>query len=119
VTITKKTYVIKSNHLDYYTNSGHPISSDRLPLPANLIIFIPRKVLRYQKEFSPFSETYIKYDDRLIAGDSLYYDRNKEFASATRNVKITDSINRGIVKGHYAEIYKQKTPMFVTKELWL
>jgi hypothetical protein len=33
----------------------------------------------------------------------------KEFASATRNVKITDSINRGIVKGHYAEIYKQKT----------
>jgi hypothetical protein len=25
VTITNPTYVIKSNHLDYYTNSGHPI----------------------------------------------------------------------------------------------
>jgi hypothetical protein len=45
----------------------------------------------------------------------LYYDRNREFASATRNVKITDSINRGIVKGHYAEVYKQKDSMFVTK----
>jgi hypothetical protein len=32
-------------------------------------------------------KSYIKYDDRLIQGDSLYYDRNKEFASATRNVK--------------------------------
>ena len=45
----------------------------------------------------------------------MYYDRNREFASATRNVKITDSINRGIVKGHYAEVYKQKDSMFVTK----
>ena len=60
-------------------------------------------------------KSYIKYDDRLIQGDSLYYDRNREFASATRNVKITDSINRGIVKGHYAEVYKQKDSMFVTK----
>jgi hypothetical protein len=25
VTITNPTYVIKSNHLDYYTNSGHSI----------------------------------------------------------------------------------------------
>jgi len=45
----------------------------------------------------------------------LYYDRNKEFASASRNVKITDSINRGIVKGHYAEMYKKKDSLFVTK----
>jgi lipopolysaccharide export system protein LptA len=51
----------------------------------------------------------------VIKGDSLYYDRNREFASATRNVKITDSINRGIVKGHYAEVYKKLDSMYVTK----
>jgi hypothetical protein len=51
----------------------------------------------------------------LIEGDSLYYDRNKEFASATRKKKITDSVNRGIVKGHYAEMYKKQDSMFVTK----
>ena len=45
----------------------------------------------------------------------MYYDRNREFASATRNVKITDSINRGIVKGHYAEVYKKLDSMYVTK----
>jgi lipopolysaccharide export system protein LptA len=51
----------------------------------------------------------------VIKGDSLYYDRTKEFASATRNVKITDSINRGVIRGHYAELYKKKDSMFVTK----
>jgi hypothetical protein len=45
----------------------------------------------------------------------LYYDRNREFASATRNVKITDSINRGIIKGHYAELFKNQDSVFVTK----
>nr|MBP8067658.1 DUF4140 domain-containing protein [Pedobacter sp.] len=30
-------------------------------------------------------------------------------------LKITDSINKGIVKGHYAELYKLKDSMFVTK----
>jgi lipopolysaccharide export system protein LptA len=50
------------------------------------------------------NKSYIRYDDRVIKGDSLYYDRNREFASATRK-KITDSINRDC-KGHYAEVYK-------------
>jgi lipopolysaccharide export system protein LptA len=61
------------------------------------------------------NKSYIKYNDRVIRGDSLYYDRNKEFATASRNVKITDSINRGIIKGHYAEMYKKKDSLFVTK----
>jgi lipopolysaccharide export system protein LptA len=28
------------------------------------------------------NKSYIKYNDRVIRGDSLYYDRTKEFASA-------------------------------------
>ena len=43
-----------------------------------------------------------------VEGDSIFYDRTKEFASATRNVKITDTVNKGIVKGHYGEVYKLK-----------
>jgi regulator of replication initiation timing len=41
----------------------------------------------------------------LIEGDSLYYDRNKNLLPQPK-CKITDSVNRGIVKGHYAEMYK-------------
>ena len=117
VTITNPTYVIKSNHLDYYSNSGHSylFGPSTITSKANYI-YTEKGFYDTKKNLAHFlRKSYIKYEDRLIEGDSLYYDRNREFASATRNVKITDSINRGIVKGHYAEIYKKQDSMFVTK----
>ncbi|MFH6996175.1 OstA-like protein [Flavobacterium sp. FlaQc-48] len=117
VTITNPKYVIKSNHLDYYSNSGHTylFGPSTITSKANYI-YTEKGFYDTKKNLAHFlRRSYIKYDDRLIEGDSLYYNRNIEFASATRNVKITDSINRGIVKGHYAEIYKLKDSMFVTK----
>jgi lipopolysaccharide export system protein LptA len=117
VTITNPKYVIKSNHLDYYSNSGHTylLGPSTITSKANYI-YTEKGFYDTKKNLAHFlRKSYIKYDDRLIEGDSLYYNRNIEFASATRNVKITDSINRGIVKGHYAEIYKLKDSMFVTK----
>lgn len=117
VTITNPKYVIKSNHLDYYSNSGHTylLGPSTITSKSNYI-YTEKGFYDTKKNLAHFlRKSYIKYDDRLIEGDSLYYNRNIEFASATRNVKITDSINRGIVKGHYAEIYKLKDSMFVTK----
>ena len=117
VTITNPTYVIKSNHLDYYSNSGHSylFGPSTITSKANYI-YTEKGFYDTKKNLAHFlNKSYIKYDDRLIKGDSLYYDRNREFASATRNVKITDSINRGIVKGHYAEVYKKLDSMYVTK----
>jgi lipopolysaccharide export system protein LptA len=117
VTITNPTYVIKSNHLDYYSNSGHSylLGPSTITSKANYI-YTEKGFYDTKKNKAHFlNKSYIKYDDRIIKGDSLYYDRNKEFASASRNVKITDSINRGIVKGHYAEMYKKKDSLFVTK----
>ncbi|MGL2993852.1 OstA-like protein [Flavobacterium sp. TSSA_36] len=117
VTITNPTYTIKSNHLDYYSNSGHSylLGPSTITSKANYI-YTEKGFYDTKKNLAHFlNKSYIKYDDRLIRGDSLYYDRNREFASATRNVKITDSINRGIIKGHYAEVYKQKDSMYVTK----
>ncbi|WP_418263311.1 OstA-like protein [Flavobacterium faecale] len=117
VTITNPTYVIKSNHLDYYSNSGHSylFGPSTITSKANYI-YTEKGFYDTKKNLAHFlRKSYIRYDDRLIEGDSLYYDRNKEFASATRNVKITDTINKGIVKGHYAEMYKKKDSLFVTK----
>lgn len=117
VSITNPTYVIKSNHLDYYSNSGHSylFGPSTITSKANYI-YTEKGFYDTKKNLAHFvKKSYIKYDDRLIRGDSLYYDRNNEFASATRNVKITDSVNRGIIKGHYAELYKKKDSVFVTK----
>lgn len=117
VIVTNPKYVMKSNHLDYYSNSGHSyLFGPSTITSATNFIYTEKGFYDSKKNLAHFlRKSYIKYDNRLIEGDSLYYDRNKEFASATRNVKITDSINRGIVKGHYAEVYQKKDSMFVTK----
>lgn len=117
VTLINPKYQIKSNHLDYYTNSGHSylfgpstITSKENSIYTTKGFYDTRKNLAHL-----LNHSHIKYKDRKIEGDSLYYDRNREFASASRNVKITDSINRGVVRGHYAEVFRNQDSMFVTK----
>lgn len=117
VTITNPQYTIKSDHLDYYHTSGHAYLFGPSTITGKEnFIYTEKGFYNSKKNIGHFlRKSYIRYDDRLIEGDSLYYDRNIEFASATNNVKITDTINKGIVKGHYGEVYKLKDSMFVTK----
>lgn len=117
VTVTNPKYVIKSNHLDYYNNSGHSYLFGPSTITGkDNFIYTENGFYNSKKNIGHFlRKSYIRYKDRVITGDSLYYDRNIEFASATNNVVITDSINKGLVKGHYAEMYKKKDSMFMTK----
>lgn len=117
VTITNPKYIIKSNHLDYYTNSGHSYLYGPSTITSKEnYIYTEKGFYNTKTNKAHFvKNSYIKYNDRLIKGDSLYYDRNKEFASATRNVKITDSINKAIIKGHYGEVYRNKDSLYITK----
>ena len=118
VVLTNPEYTIKSNHLDYFTNSGHSY----LFGPSTIVgkenfIYTEKGFYNTKKNVGHFlNRSYIKYKNRLIEGDSLYYDRKKEFASGTNNVKITDSVNKAIIRGHYGEIYKNKDSLFVTKK---
>ncbi len=117
VVLTNPEYVIKSNHLDYLTQQGNSY----LKGPSTITgkdNFIYTENGNYNSKTNRgyfLKKSYIKYKDRLIEGDSLYYDRRKEFASGTNNVKITDSINKAIIKGHYGEVYKNKDSLFITK----
>lgn len=117
VTLTNPKYVMKSNHLDYFNNSGHAYLFGPSTITSEQnFIYTEKGFYDSKKNVGHFlNHSYIKYKDRRIEGDSLYYDRKVEFASATRNVKITDTINKGIVKGHYGEVWKLKDSLFVTK----
>ena len=110
-------YIIKSNHLDYKTAQGN----SALKGPSTIVgkeTFIYTENGHYNSKSNTghfLQKSYIKYKDRLIEGDSLYYDRKIEYASGTNNVKITDSINKAIIKGHYGEVFKQKDSVYITK----
>ena len=62
--------------------------------------------ISYQKQFLKNSKIY--YSDRTIEGDSLYHNQNKDFASATGHIKVIDTTNNSIIKGNYAEFFKEK-----------
>lgn len=117
VTLTNPKYVLKSNHLDYYTNSGHAYVFGPTTITSKEnYIYTEKGFYDTKKDFSHLlTNSYIRYDTQLIKGDSIYYDRNREFSSATNNVKVTDTVNKYIVKGHYAEVYKDKDSLFITK----
>jgi len=92
VTVTNPQCVIKSNHLDFYDNSGHAYV---------------------------FGPSTITSKDNVIYTERGFYDTKKDLATLTNNVKITDTINKMIVRGHYAEVYKKQDSMFITKKALL
>jgi len=115
VVITNPDYVLKSNHLDYYTDTGKAYLYGKTTIKGKeSFIYAEKGFYDTKADISHFNKNaYILYKDRRIDGDSLYYDRKKGFASATNNIVMTDTVNNTILKGHYAEYYQHKDSAFV------
>nr|WP_240473159.1 OstA-like protein [Flavobacterium enshiense] len=118
VTVTNPQCTIKTNHLDFYDNSGHAyVFGPSTITSKENVIYTENGFYDTKNHTSNLSKnSTITYKNRKIKGDKIYYDRKQEFSKAINNVKITDSINRMVVKGHYAEMYKNKDSMFITKK---
>ena len=57
------------------------------------------------------AKLYLK--ERTVEGDSLYYDKNRGFASATKNITVIDTVQNFITKGNYAEIFELKDSLLI------
>lgn len=117
VELVNKDATIISNFFDFYSDSGHAY------LYGPSTITTPESVTYCEKGYYDtktkigyaVKKAKINYDNRIVEGDSLYFDNNISFASATNNITVTDTINNSIVKGHYAEVFKEKDSVFITK----
>ena len=117
VVLVNDSTTINSNFFDFYSDTGHAY------LFGPSTITTPESKTYCEKGFYDtenkvgyaVKKSKINYDNRIIEGDSLYFDNNKSFASATNNIKVTDTINNSIIKGHYAEVFKEKDSVFITK----
>ena len=49
-----------------------------------------------------------------ITSDSMFYDKRIDFARAMSNVFIEDTVNKAIIEGNYAEMWKKLGKSFVT-----
>jgi len=115
VIITNPEYVLESNHLDYFTNNGEVF----LHGPSTIIgkdnnIYTEKGFYNTKTNVSHFTKnSIIAYKDRTITADSLYYDRNTGFASATTNIIIKDTTNHSLIKGNYAELFQKLDSAYV------
>jgi lipopolysaccharide export system protein LptA len=117
VKLVNPEYVIKSKQLDLYTLSGFAFLFGPTTITSETsVIYCERGFYNTQNDTGYFvKKSKINYDERVVEGDSIYFDRTKSFASATNNITITDTLNNTIVKSHYAEVFRQKDSVFVTK----
>ncbi|WP_421811000.1 OstA-like protein [Flagellimonas sp.] len=117
VHIDNPEYIIDSEQLDYYRISKNVYMYGPSTITGeDYKIYCERGFYDTKVEQGyGIKNTRIDYDNKIIKGDSLYFDKATEFASATNNIKITDTINDGVIKAHYAEVFKAKDSVFATK----
>ena len=115
VVLINPDYILNSNHLDYYTNDGKAFlyGSSTISSDDNFI-YCEKGFYDTKQNISHFTRNArIEYDDREIKADSLFYNRNTGFASATKNITITDTLNHSVLKGNYAEYFEKLDSAYV------
>ncbi len=117
VHIDNPEYIIDSEQLDYYRVSKNAymygpstITGEEYKIYCERGFYDTTIELGYGVK-----NTKINYGNRIIEGDSVYFDKTTSFASATNNIKVTDTINNGVIRAHYAEVFKEKDSVFATK----
>ena len=110
-------YEIDTERLDFYTESGYAFMFGPTTITSETsVIYCERGFYNTNNDTGYFlKKSKINYDDRIVEGDSVYFNRNKNFASATNNITVTDTLNKSIIKGHYAEVFREKDSVFITK----
>ena len=56
----------------------------------------------------------IHYNDKILTGDKLYFNRNTGFGKGNGNVTLDDPQQKRFIKGGYGEIYEKKDSAMVT-----
>ena len=117
VNIENPNYILKSERLDYYSDIDKALFFG----PSNIYgsdyeVYSERGTYDLKHEKGHFKKNgRINYDGKIIYGDSLFFEKNKDYASATNRIKILDTINNSLIHGHYAEIHKSKDSAIITK----
>ena len=117
VKIVNPKYTVNSQQLDFYSETGGAY----LYGPSTIVsdastVYCERGYYDTRGDTGYFvKNSKVDYESRTLYGDSIYFDRNTGFASATNNIKVLDTTNQSIIRGHYAEVFRKKDSVFITK----
>ncbi len=117
VNIVNPDYRVNSQQLDYYTETNHAYLYGKSRIVGETYEILCEQGfydMSVEKGYFKKNAT-IFYDQKIIEGDSLYFENNRQYAAATNNISILDSINNSLIKGHYGEIFKAKDSAIITR----
>ncbi|REE81724.1 OstA-like protein [Lutibacter oceani] len=116
VDVVNKDSKLVSDHLDYYTSTGiAELFGPSTITSAENSIYTEKGHHNSKTNISHFlKNSKIYYGDRTIKGDSLYYNKNIEYAAATGNIIVLDTVNESVIKGGFAEYFKLKDSVYIT-----
>ena len=117
VIIDNPKYKVNSDQLDYFTELNQAyLFGDSSIIGDAYTIECERGFYDLDREKGIFKKNAILYyDNKIIKGDSLYFESEKNYAAATKNVSIVDSLNNSIITGHYGEVFKEKDSAIIIR----
>ena len=118
VKVRNPEYDIDSDYLDFYSEKGHAYLYGPSTITSETsVVYCERGFYDTRADNGFFvKNSTVNYENRKLEGDSIYFDRPTGFASATNNIKVTDTVNQSIITGHYAEVFRMKDSLFITKQ---
>lgn len=117
VKIKNDDMTINSTQLDFFTENKHAYFYG----PTTIVgedydIFCKRGFYDTTFKKGYFKDNAeIDYDLRNITGDSIYFDDQRQYAAATQNIIMTDTLNKTLLMGDYAEVFKALDSAMITR----
>ena len=117
VKIENPEYDLKSQQLDYFTelNKAYFFGPTTI-IGEDYHIYCEKGAYQTKIQKGNFQKNaIILYNNKEIRGDSLYFEKERNYAAGTNNVEIIDTLNKSIINGHYGEIFKAKDSAIITR----
>lgn len=116
VVVNNPDFTLTSARMDFYTETKHAFFYGATKIIGE------DYVIRCNQGFynTDSKEGYFKknasvdYNNRNIIGDSIYFNDEIKYASATQNIRITDTLNNSFITGNYGQVFKEKDSAMVT-----
>ena len=117
VTINNPEYIVNSEQLDYFTESNQAYLYGNSKIEGEAYtIFCERGFYDMDRDTGIFKQNAtLFYDNKIIKGDSLYFESERNYAAATKNISIVDTLNNSIITGNYGEIFKERDSAIITR----
>ena len=116
VVVTNPDFTLTSARMDFYTETKHAFFYGATTIIGEDYVVRCREGFYNTDKKEGYCKKHasIDYNNRTIIGDSIYFNDTKKYASATQNIRITDTINNSFITGNYGQVFKEKDSAMVT-----